>query len=134
MGPDWVRLPNLILIEIFSYLNRHDRIQASSVNSGWRACLFYPKFWYQLQLKFTRCPQEFQRSDFLYRNVPFRCLQEVIIVFDDEMQCHTKVLQSLVQLTKSINLMKLELKPQRSVCKAVTESVIKKYDIAINTN
>lgn len=126
MGPDWIQLPNLIVIEIFSYLNQHDRIQASSVNSEWRACLFYPRFWNRLHLKFTSCPQDFKRTSFLCYNVPFRGLREVIITFDDEKQCHSKVLQSLNQLRKSINLIKLKLKPLKCTCKAATESVMKK--------
>jgi len=119
---DWVRLPNLILVEIFSYLNRKDRIQASSVNSQWRYCLFYPKFWSRLLFKFTRDLRDSRRSEFLLLNISFRCLLKVTIVFDNERQCLAKVLQCLRKVASANNLRGLRLKPRQ--CVAHEKSVI----------
>ncbi|KAH0551261.1 F-box only protein 33 [Cotesia glomerata] len=41
----WGTLPSVIMLEIFSYLEHKDRINASMVCKNWRQALFHPAFW-----------------------------------------------------------------------------------------
>ncbi|XP_057331551.1 F-box only protein 33 [Microplitis mediator] len=44
-GYYWNTLPSVIMLEIFSYLEHKDRINASMVCKNWRQALFHPAFW-----------------------------------------------------------------------------------------
>ena len=125
--PNWMSLPNLVLIEIFSYLNRNEKIQASSVCKSWRSSLFYPKFWRGLHLNFIRDPYEFEKSSFLSRHVPFHFLEELVISFDFDKCCLDYTLDCLESVAKSNNLQKLKLKTNKCsplLGKTATKSVI----------
>ncbi|KAK0097154.1 hypothetical protein PV326_003091 [Microctonus aethiopoides] len=51
-GPCWDSLPSVIMLEIFSYLEHKDRINASGVCKNWRQALFHPSFWKEITFVF----------------------------------------------------------------------------------
>ena len=42
---DYSELPQIVLVEIFSYLNLHDLCSASSTCKLWRQIFYHPKLW-----------------------------------------------------------------------------------------
>jgi hypothetical protein len=42
---DYSELPQIVLVEIFSYLSHNDLLSASSICSLWRTVLYHPKLW-----------------------------------------------------------------------------------------
>ena len=52
---DFSKLPNLVLTNIFSFLNLKDRLNASIVCKKWRAGLFNPILWHKFNLVVYLC-------------------------------------------------------------------------------
>ena len=42
---DFSELPQLVLVEVFSFLTHHDLLSASSTCTSWRHILYHPKLW-----------------------------------------------------------------------------------------
>ena len=41
----WTKLPSILIVEIFNYLDLTDRLNASITCKQWRSCIFHPVLW-----------------------------------------------------------------------------------------
>ena len=51
LGYDFSKLPNIVLKNIYSYLNLKEKLTASSTCSNWRNALYHPALWQKFTLK-----------------------------------------------------------------------------------
>lgn len=62
---DFAALPTVVLVEIFEHLSFSDKLQASSTCRAWRECLFHPRFWTTLTIRFSRKRNAWRKAEFL---------------------------------------------------------------------
>ncbi|KAJ8678769.1 hypothetical protein QAD02_014556 [Eretmocerus hayati] len=111
LTPCWDSLPSVILLEIFSYLPRDSRIQASQVCRNWRYALFHPTFWKRItfslvdhdSILWSRCLSSwFQYS-----------VQEVTIRCESANNFAREALYVLKKLSSNRHLRKISLEPSK---------------------
>lgn len=78
-GLDWTALPSVIIVEIFSYLSKSDRVRISSVCRRWRQCLFHPCLWSRVD--YELCLSKRQKSRFLSDRCG-RFIRQAIVKFN----------------------------------------------------
>ncbi|KAH7967112.1 hypothetical protein HPB49_022703 [Dermacentor silvarum] len=62
---DFAALPSVVLVEIYEYLSFRDKLKASSTCRAWRECLFHPRFWTTLTIRFSRKRNVWRQAEFL---------------------------------------------------------------------
>ncbi|KAL1431226.1 hypothetical protein MTO96_014604 [Rhipicephalus appendiculatus] len=62
---DFAALPSVVLVEIYEYLSFRDKLKASSTCRAWRDCLFHPRFWTTLTIRFSRKRNAWRQAEFL---------------------------------------------------------------------
>ena len=95
-GTDWALLPSVLIVEIFSYISRSDKLKASSTCKRWRSCLFHPLLWKRITLETSQSKRN--KSRFL-SSAFGRFIKECVVKFnshdlDEVKECmkHLKVL------------------------------------------
>ena len=49
----WTNLPNLLIVEVFTYLTLTELLRASSICRRYRECLYHPRLWTTINFKVT---------------------------------------------------------------------------------
>uniref|UniRef100_A0A1L8DCK6 F-box domain-containing protein n=1 Tax=Nyssomyia neivai TaxID=330878 RepID=A0A1L8DCK6_9DIPT len=109
----WGKLPALVLIEIYGYLEPQDRLQASSVCRYWRQLLFHPRFFDRVTFIVGR---KYEARNAFYLQHLAHLLSATSIIFDS---CSTKAVQRATEILMTIcstneRLVSLTLKPTQS--------------------
>ena len=50
MATKWSSLPSIIIVDILSYLDLSERLNASTTCKRWRGCVLHPKLWRNIDL------------------------------------------------------------------------------------
>lgn len=106
---DWSSLPSIITVEIFSYLNLTDKLNASSVCHRWRNCLFHPSLWkdYCLKLKSGTKKRNINLAD-----VCGKFVREIVLEFHTRNSLSMRESVGLLHtISDNTNLQCLVLKP-----------------------
>ncbi|CAM4775409.1 unnamed protein product [Rotaria magnacalcarata] len=80
---DYSELPQIVLVEIFSYLKHNDLLAASSTCSSWRNVLYHPKLW---------------------SSVPYRCLRLNLIDRHNDIQSFRYLTNNFLSITRYIEI------------------------------
>lgn len=108
----WAALPNVIIVQILSYLSLPDRLKASAICHRWRGCLFQPQLcwtWPKLVLKLTQ--DGLPRTSFLVENIGQYVTDVVLDVDVADAKCIKETLRVLSILTQNRKLCKLSFRP-----------------------
>ena len=80
---DYSELPQMVLAEIFSYLNHNDLLSVSSTCSLWRTVLYHPKLW---------------------TSIPYRALHLSLIDRHNDLQCFRYLTTNFLSITRYIDI------------------------------
>ena len=113
MMTDFARLPQIVLVEVFSYLSSNDLLSASSTCSTWRRIVSHPKLWSSKPyrcLRLTLVDRHHDIHSFRYLTRHFLSLARHIQLRFDPTQLHTiddilQVLDLLVRTNRQIKIL-----------------------------
>ncbi|GFR33117.1 f-box only protein 33 [Trichonephila clavata] len=114
----WNNLPSIIIVEIFSFLNLKDRLNASSVCKAWRNNLFHPKLWRKVVFQLNSCDNKTVNQSNGARFLAKHCgkfVREVVIEVNSSNPRDVQLCKEVLKvLTYNNNLRALSIKPLSS--------------------
>lgn len=106
---DWSSLPSLISVQIFSYLDLTDKLNASSVCHRWRNSLFHPTLWKDYRMRLKTCTR---KRNLHLAEVCAKFAREIVIEFKAKNAFSMRECVSLLNIiADNTNLKRLVLKP-----------------------
>ena len=108
----WSRLPTVILVEVFSYLPKEDKIRASSTCRHWRFALYHPSFWQTVHFKAkTKDENSLSRTRYL-TDCFAKKLRNAIVSFDSmDALCVEEAARVLQKISDNDHVRRLVLVP-----------------------
>ncbi|KAH7961165.1 hypothetical protein HPB52_004344 [Rhipicephalus sanguineus] len=112
---DFAALPSVVLVEIYEYLSFRDKLKASSTCRAWRDCLFHPRFWTTLTIRFSRKRNAWRQAEFLAKKCG-RFVRHFTLEFDcTSPQIVQQCIAILALLGENRQLASLSLRPTACV-------------------
>jgi len=123
-------LPTLVLIKIFSYLKKADRLRASSTCKSWRNCIFNKTLWpltsITINLIEISCRGHFEKkrrkNKIIFKNFLSKCcafIEELTIIFDPYSYSDIKLIIEILQLFKEENEKEKRMKEKQNCLKKI---------------
>jgi hypothetical protein len=116
LGYDYSKLPNIVLKNIYSYLNLKETLTASSTCSNWRMALYHPALWQNFTLKIYLCYIKDIQSAYYKARAFGKYINKLVIHFEPK---DFLLLQELVNVLEIIkqnrNLTHISMCPEYTV-------------------
>ena len=109
---DFSKLPNIVLKNIYSYLNLKEKLTASSTCSNWRNALYHPALWQNFTLKIYLCYIEDIESAYYKAKAFGKYINKLIIRFEPKDFLLLQELANILEIIKqNRGLMQISLSP-----------------------